>query len=408
VTAADVMDPANYRLGVPHELFCRLRAEGAVHWQEPMVIRDGTPPVGFWSVVRHAEVQRANRDWESFSAADGVQIPPAPPTQRITTITGSDPPDHTRLRRLISAGFTPRMIARLEDLITQRVGRLLEAAAATSSCDLIHNIAYPLPMHVISDIVGIPEPERQWVFEQTEAVIRSSDPASGVIRRDVEAALFGYALELTARKRRHPADDVWTLIVNARFQGEDGTSYQLDGSELEMFFMILALAGSETTQNALSQGVIALLDHPDQLEEFRRTPRVLASAVEEVIRWASPVLYFGRTATRDLELGSQRIFAGDRVVLWYASANRDERAFEDPFAFDIHRHPNPHVSFGGGGPHYCLGAHLARLEIGTLLPALFRRFDVSLTGEPEWAGPGPLSNVGASIERLPVRLASRA
>jgi cytochrome P450 len=407
VTAADVMDPANYRLGVPHELFGRLRAEGAVHWHEPILIRGEDRPVGFWSVVRHAEVQRANRDWEAFSAADGVVIPPAPPTHRVTTIVGSDPPDHTRLRRLINAGFTPRMIAKLEDLITQRVARLLEAAAVAPSCDLIRDIAYPLPMHVISDIVGIPEPERQWVFERTEAAIRSADPASGVDRREVEQALFGYALELTDRKRRHPADDVWTLIAQAKFQGEDGAWSQLDGSELEMFFLILALAGSETTQNALSQGAIALLDHPDQLEEFRQNPALSASAVEEVIRWASPVLYFGRTATRPVELGGQKIAAGDRVVLWYVSANRDEQAFDEPFRFDIHRHPNPHVSFGGGGPHYCLGAHLARLEIATLLADLFRRFDVDLAGPPEWAGAGPLSNVGASIERLPVRLAPR-
>jgi cytochrome P450 len=398
------MNPANYRQGVPHEMFSRLRDEGAVHWIDPVLMRDGDRPVGFWSVMRHAEVQRANRDWETFTAADGPVIPPPPPERRVTTIVSSDPPEHTRLRRLINAGFTPRMIAKLDDLIVRRVDRILDEAAQAGTCDLIRDIAYPLPMHVISDIVGIPESDRQWVFEQTEALIRCSDPDSGLSRREVEGALFGYAMELTAHKRRHPTDDTWTLIAQATLTGEDGTSSQLEGWELEMFFMILALAGSETTQNALSQGVIALQEHPDQLEELRLSPEVLSTAVDEVIRWASPVLYFARTATHDVELGGQRIGAGDRVVLWYASANRDERAFDEPFRFDIRRHPNPHVSFGGGGPHFCLGANLARKEIATMLPALARRFEVELTGKPEWAGAGPLSNVGVSIKRLPARL----
>jgi cytochrome P450 len=404
VTAKDLMNPANYRHGVPHELLSRLRDEGAVHWTDPVLMRDEDRPVGFWSVMRHAEVQRANRDWETFSAADGPVIPPPPPERRVTTIVSSDPPAHTRLRRLINAGFTPRMIAKLDDLIVRRVDRILDDAAQAATCDLIRDIVYPLPMHVISDIVGIPESDRQWVFEQTETLIRCSDPDSGVSRREVEAALFDYAMELTAHKRRHPTDDTWTLIAQATFTGEDGTSSQLEGWELEMFFMILALAGSETTQNALSQGVIALLGHPDQLEELRLRSEFLGTAVDEVIRWASPVLYFARTATRDVELGDQRIDAGDRVVLWYASANRDERAFDEPFRFDIRRHPNAHVAFGGGGPHFCLGANLARKEIATMLSALSRRFDVELTGEPEWAGAGPLSNVGVSIERLPARL----
>jgi cytochrome P450 len=266
-------------------------------------------------------------------------------------------------------------------------------------------------MHVIADIVGIPEADRPWIFERTDTVLRALDPASPLTLDDQRAAqidLFTYAEQLTERKRREPADDVWTRIAQAEIPGEDGSVTRLEGLELEMFFVILAIAGSETTRNALSQGLLALVDHPDQLAELRERPELLPAAAEEIIRWASPVLFFGRTATRDIELGGTAIAAGDRVVLWYPSANRDERAFVEPFRFDIHREPNHHVSFGGGGPHHCLGANLARKEVQLLLGALIERFDVAVEGPPQWSGGGPVSNVGVSVDRLPVRLTPRS
>jgi cytochrome P450 len=265
-------------------------------------------------------------------------------------------------------------------------------------------------MHVIADIVGIPDGDRPWIFERTDTVLRALDPASPLTVDDQQAAqvdLFSYAKELTERKRRDPADDVWTRIAQAEIPAEDGTVTRLEGLELEMFFVILAIAGSETTRNALSQGLMALLDHPDQLAELRDRPELLPVATEEILRWASPVLFFGRTATKDVELGGRQIAAGERVVLWYPSANRDEHVFADPFRFDVHRHPNPHVSFGGGGPHHCLGAHLARKEVQILLGTVLQRFDVALAGDPAWAGGGPVHNVGVSVDHLPVRLTPR-
>ncbi len=408
VSAVDLVDPSSYRDGVPHEIFTELRAEGAVHLHRSTEVVPGQGPVAFWSVVRHAEVVQANRDWETFTATDSVAI--APSRARSHTLVALDPPDHTRLRRLITAGFTPRMIGRLDEHITRRAEKILDEAGAAGSADFVRDIAYLLPMHVIADIVGIPEEERPWVFERTDAVLRALDPASPLTLDDQRSAyqdLYTYAQKLTERKRVEPADDVWTLIAQAELPGEAGAVHRLEGYELEMFFVILSIAGSETTRNALTQGVLALLDHPDQLDGLRRDGGLWSAATEEILRWASPVLFFARTATRDVELGGRTIEAGDRVVLWYPSANRDERAFDEPFRFDVRRHPNPHVSFGGGGPHYCLGASLAKKEVEVLTSALLRRFDVEITGPPAWAGGGPVHNVGVSIDSLPIRLIPR-
>jgi cytochrome P450 len=406
----DLIDPAAYEGGIPHERFTELRALGGVHRHAPVRVLPDQPEVSFWSVVRHAEVQQANRDWETFTATESVTIAPSPPDRQGHMLVSMDPPDHTRLRRLITAGFTPRMVGALEGRIAERSARILDDAAAMGTCDFVRDIAYLLPMHVIADIVGIPEAERPWVFERTDLVLRALDPHNELTADDQLAAqvdLFRYATELTERKRREPADDVWTLIAQAELPGEDGGTIRLEGLELEMFFVILAIAGSETTRNALSQGLMALLDHPDQLAALRGDPALLPSATEEIIRWASPVLFFGRTATRDVELGGASIAKGDRVVLWYPSANRDALAFDEPFRFDIRRNPNPHVSFGGGGPHHCLGANLAKKEVQVLTGAVLDRFDVHLAGDPVWVGAGPVHNVGVSIDHLPVELTPR-
>ena len=399
VSDIDLIDPTSYEHGVPHELFTELRARGAVHRHRPTKVMPGLPEVSFWSVVRHAEIQAANRDWETFTATESVTIPPSPMDRHGTMLVSMDPPDHTRLRRLITAGFTPRMIGKLEEHIAARTDAILDAAAEAGTCDFVRDIAYQLPMHVIADIVGIPEEDRSWVFERTDVMLRALDPHNDLTREDqtaVQIDLFRYAQELGARKRAEPADDVWTILAS-----------NIDGFELEMFFIILSIAGSETTRNALSQGLMALLDHPEQLEQLRGDPSLMPKATEEIIRWASPVLFFGRSATKDVDLGGAPIKAGDRVVLWYPSGNRDERAFDRPFEFDIHRDPNPHVSFGGGGPHYCLGASLAKKEVAVLTDAVLRRFDVELAGDPVWAGAGPVHNVGVSIDSLPVRLTPR-
>ena len=395
----NLLDPALYRSGMPYDLYDELRAGGAVRWHPETHVPSFDADISFWAVLGHREVQQANRDWETFSAFDGPTIVPFEEERRGVMLVSKDPPEHSRMRRLVSAGFTPRMIGLLEERIRERTDRVLDAAAALGDLDFVADVAYPLPMHVIADIIGIPEDDRAEVFRLTDALLRSMDPLHDIPveeRLQVEMDIYTCASELNAAKRANPADDVWSILATG----------ELDDFELDLFFLILTIAGSETTRNALTQGLMALLAHPDQLELLRRDPTLLPTATEEILRWSSPVISFGRTATRDTELGGQQIHAGDRIGLFYPSANRDSNAFVDPYRFDIRRSPNPHVAFGGGGPHYCLGASLARSEIQVMIGELLRRFEtIEITGEPVWLSSGPAINVGVAVQSLPVRLA---
>jgi cytochrome P450 len=375
-----------YRQGFPHELFTELRARAAVLHHASTVLERAPHGMEFWVVVRHAEVLEASRDWQRFSALDGPAISPVPGMQQSEALVFADPPTHTRLRKLIAAGFTPRMIARLDDQVRIRVGQILDAVAERDgNVDFVRDIAYELPMQLIGDIVGIPDADRRHVFGLTDTFMRAGDPHSGLTIAERELAqieLYQYATALGAEKRAHPTDDVWSMLAAAELEGPDGERIRLSDFQLDVFFLILSVAGSETTRNAISQGLLALVERPDDLADLRADPMLWDTATDEVIRWASPVTDFGRTATADTELGGVQIAAGDRVMLFYPSANRDERAFTDPFRFDIRRSPNHHVSFGGGGVHYCLGAHLARREIRTLLEQILARFDhVEITGD---------------------------
>ena len=370
----DLLDPDFYRNGFPYARYAELREVGPVLWHPTTQVPAFDAEIEFWAVIGHAEVQSANRDWETFSALDGPTIVPFPPKRRGSMLVAKDPPDHTRMRRLISAGFTPRMIGRLDDQIRARTERVLDDAAAKGDLDFVPNIAYQLPMHVIADIIGIPEDDRPEVFKTTDVLLRAMDPMQGITSAEREAAevgLFSYAHGLNQVKRADPTDDVWSILATG----------ELDDFELALFFLILTIAGSETTRNALTQGLMALLAHPDQLDDLRQDPSLLPSATEEILRWSSPVVCFARTVTRDVELGGRQLRAGDRVGLFYPSANRDDQVFADPNRFDIRRSPNPHVAFGGGGPHFCLGASLARTELQVMIGELLRRFAViEITG----------------------------
>jgi cholest-4-en-3-one 26-monooxygenase len=394
----DLVDPSLYRGGIPHDVYAELRRIGPVLRHRRTYVSASDAEIEFWAVLGHKEVQAANRDWETFSASDGPSLVPFPPERRVAMVS-KDPPDHSRLRRLISAGFTPRMIGRLEERILERTGRILDRAAEQGELDFVSDVAYQLPMHVIGDIIGIPEADRPQVFQITDFLIRAMDPAEEVgpdAREAAELELYTYAHSLSAAKRSEPTDDVWSILATG----------ELDEFELDLFFLILTFAGSETTRGALTQGLMALLDHPDQLRELRDDPSLLPTATEEILRWSSPALAFGRTVTRDVELGGQTLLAGERVGLFYPSANRDEEVFSEPFTFDIRRNPNPHVAFGGGGPHFCLGANLARTEIQVMIGSLLRRFTVmEIVEEPTWLSAGPANNIGVAVQSLPIRLA---
>lgn len=407
VSEIDLCRTDLYQQGFPHDLFTELRATSPVFKHPPAEFARTEEPVEFWVLCDHASVQSANRDWETFSAIDGSGVYKTLLEHRNHMIVSMDPPQHSRMRRLISAGFTPRVIAQLDEHIRNRTEQILDEVAEQGECEFVSEVAYQLPMHIIADIMGIPEDDRPWVFERTDVMIKAWDPASGLGPEDNDKAQFDlwcYARDLGKAKRAEPADDVWTILAHAEIDGSDGDSTSLSEMELDMFFVILGLAGSETTRNALSMGLLGLMDHPDQMELLaERSDEVMGTAVEELIRWSSPVLLFGRTATRDVEVAGQLIKQGDRVTLWYPSANRDEAAFDDPFRFDLRRDPNPHVSFGGGGPHYCLGANLAKREVSVMIEQLLARFsDFRLTGEVEWLAAGPTTNVGVGVKRIPL------
>ncbi|HEX5096725.1 MAG TPA: cytochrome P450, partial [Acidimicrobiia bacterium] len=370
----------------------------------------GTDRLGgsFWVVSKHADVQAVSRDPARFSSLDGPSLPTLPPEQRGAMVVSMDPPDHTRMRRLVSAGFTPRMITKLEDQARAWASAIVDRALEQKQCNFVHEVAYQLPMHMIADIVGIPVSDREWLFDRVNVFLLSTDPRSRLSRDEInaiQAEMFGYAQQLGEEKRRVPADDVWTTLIQAEIEHDDGERTRLSPVELDLFFIVLTIAGSETTRNAISAGLMALLEHPDQLELLRSDPDVMSSAVEEILRWTAPAAYFRRTATVDGEIRGVPIAAGDRVTIWHPSANRDEDAFEDPFRFDITRADNPHVTFGGGGVHYCLGAKLAKREIRVMFEELLARVrDFEVVGEPEYSVQGIGNPITVSLKDLPVRL----
>jgi cytochrome P450 len=403
----DLTDARIFGQGFPHDVFTILRRESPVHWQAFPPDFPGDHDPGFWVLSRYDDVQAANRDAELFSSYDGPQLG-IQPEMRGTMLVSMDGRDHVRQRRLISAGFTPRMVGRLEAQARERAIAIVERARDRGTCDFVQDVAYQLPMHMIADIVGIPVEDRDWLFGLTKELLQGGDAgniASPKSLLAIQVQMFEYAQELGRRKRSDPQDDVWTILSTVEVETDDGERTALGQIELDMFFFVLTIAGSETTRNAISGGLIALLEHPDQLATLRREPDAMRPAVEEILRWTSPVAYFARRATRATEIRGVRIAEGDRVTLWYPSANRDEEAFEDPFRFDITRTPNNHVAFGGGGAHYCLGANLARREIAILFEELLARTtDIEILAPATYSGLTIDNPVLGAVRELPVRL----
>ena len=293
-----------------------------------------------------------------------------------------DPPQHTRQRGLVNRGFTPRMIGLLEEHITQICGSLFDEVAPKGEADFVTDIAAPLPSQVICELVGAPPEDRERLYELSNRVISVDDPEFAGSPADAVQAMremYAYARELAERRRDQPADDIITKLLQPDDAGEVLTTAQF-----ELFFVLLAIAGNETTRTAASGGMLAFFDHPDQWRRLVANPALATSAAEEIVRWVSPVNLFRRTAICDTELAGQKIAEGDKVVMFYASANRDEHVFAAPQEFDIGRDPNPHVGYGGGGPHFCLGRHLAALELRVLLQALAERMpDIALDASPD-------------------------
>ena len=405
----DLVDPALYVEGFPHDLFTDLRARGPVLRHRASEVPGRGVTGEFWVLLAHDVVQQANRDWQTFSAAAGPSIVPMPAEDVNHTLVASDPPHHERLRKVISSGFTPRMITTLDDRISHYTDVILDDVVERGGeVDFVRDVAFRLPMEMIGDIMGIPVPDRPHLFGVIDTMFRASDPQNELTPEDQLAAtleLYSYAQALGEEKRRSPQDDVWSKIALAEIEHDDGDVESLTAPELDAFFIILSIAGSETTRNAISAGLTALVENPDQWDRLRSDPGLIDSATDEIIRWASPVTMFARDATRDVELGGVTISQGDRITMWYPSANRDHTVFDEPFRFDIGRSPNPHVSFGGGGVHYCLGANLAKHEVRTMFAQIARRFaTLEVTGPPTFCCPGDV--IAATADHLPVRLVS--
>jgi cytochrome P450 len=314
---------------------------------------------------------------------------PEPFLEYFGNIINMDGERHARLRGIISRGFTPRMIARAEESVERAVGEIMSNVREKGECDFVTEIAARLPLMIICDMMGIPASQYDFVIEKSNAIIgvAGGDPEFVTDPADMVPKILGAASalnelckELAQQRRSHPTDDLVSALVNAEVEGQ-----RISDEDLGSFFVLLAVAGNETTRNAISHGMKALCDYPEQREIWSRDFEGIApTAVDEIIRWASPVLSFRRTATRDCELRGQKIQAGEKVVLWYNSANRDEDVFDEPFRFDVRRTPNEHVAFGGPGPHHCLGAHLARREVTIMFRELFRTLpDLEIVGQPD-------------------------
>jgi cytochrome P450 len=370
--------------------FAALRRERPVSFhEEPDVVILPRGP-GYWSVTKHADILHVSRHPELFCSGQGANIGdmPQPFNEFFGSMINMDDPRHARLRRIVSRGFTPRMIQQAERDVERAAVATIDAVIERGACDFVTEIAARLPLRIICDMMGIPESQHEFVFTRSNVILGAGDPEYTAtdpakilpMLLQAGAELAQLAQELARHRRGRPGDDLVSALVNAEVDGET-----LSDQELGSFFVLLAVAGNETTRNAISHGMQALCEHPDQRRIWAADfAGVAPTAVDEIVRWATPVIHFRRTATQDTEIRGVRIAKGQKVVMWYCSGNRDEEVFERPFAFDVRRDPNEHVGFGGPGPHYCLGAHLARREITVMFREIFRRLpDLEITAPPQ-------------------------
>lgn len=404
----DLADPELYAQGIPHAAFAALRAQPGLTWN-PLGPNDG-----FWAVGRHADVVEVSRDPVTFSSAVGhiqlYDIDPDALDARASMID-LDPPIHTRLRRIVSSAFTPRHVQKYEAVIRQRVRRSLDDLGDRGGGEWVSAVAAPIPIGVICDLMGVPEADHDYMIELSDHLVAGTsdqplDPAAYGNTTDLRLlpfnspaahGIFEYAAALGERRRRQPADDLVTKLVHAEVDGE-----RLSDVEFTNFFRLMIFAGNETTRSAMAHLAMHLAAFESDFDRVRRDPGLLDRAAEEVVRYSSPILYFRRTATRDTELAGTAVAAGQKVVMWYASANFDEAVFEDPLRFDVGRPPTPpNVAFGGGGVHFCLGASLARLELAILIAEILARaWRFELLGEPTFVS----SNFVNGVEHLEVQL----
>jgi cytochrome P450 len=431
-----VFDPASYVRGVPFDALARLRRDTPVAWVPEIPVLGWPEGPGFWLVLRHADVESVLTKPKLFSSSLGATQIRDPATPQALgyvrrMMLNMDPPEHSRLRRLLSRSFTPRAVAQLEDGIRGHARAICERVftGPRGECDFAKDVAADLPLLTLADVLGVPEQDRWLLFDWSNRVIgyqdpdyassAEFDPAAGTpmaaealaVRpvpdsggrmpdprtREGMPDLYAYAHLLATEKRRRPGDDVMSILLAQADEGGDHEG-EVSAAEFENMFWLFAVAGNETLRNGLPGACIALLEHPDAQDQLRAEPALMGAAADEMLRWWTPVMTFRRTASQECELGGQHIRAGDKVVVSFTSANRDEAVFADPDRFDIRRHPNPHLVFGHG-PHFCLGAHLARTQLRALFDEVLAR-----TSSLTYAGPPSYlrSNFQRGVKRLPV------
>jgi len=402
--ALDEINPGSFDFWLRDDVdgaLARLRRERPIAWhQHPDSGR------GFWSLTRFDDIAAASRDWETFSSAWGIQVLTDPEdTDRlgIRSMISTDPPKHTKLRSIVNRGFTPRMVAKAEDSVRRRAREIVDTIAPKGRIEFVSEVSAALPVAIICDMVGVPEADRPKLLDLTNRLLAGGDPEYGGTKESLAQAgheLRDYGLWLGKSRLEHPQEDIATTLVHAELDGE-----ALPPEDLGPFILLLIAAGNETTRNAISHGLWALTQFPDEKRRWLEDLDGRAiTAAEEIVRWASPVLHMRRTLTRDVVFGGVEMTKGQKVAMWYISANRDEAHFQDPYRFDITREPNHQGGFGTGGAHFCLGAHLARREVVVMMTELLRRIpDIEATGTPEKLR----SNFVNGIKRLPAAFKPR-
>ncbi|WP_422744614.1 cytochrome P450 [Mycobacterium sp. WMMD1722] len=377
----DFTDPDVLVRGIPVDEFAQLRRTAPVWWNEQAesIFDDG----GYWVISRHEDIKSISRNgdlWSTNAKGAVMRLPEGVTSEQLdltkALLINHDAQEHTRLRKIVSRLFTPRSVAALEEKLAVAARDIVTAAREKGSGNFVDDIAMSLPLLAIADLIGVPEADREKLFEWTNAIMNTDDPDFDSDPTTANAELMGYAYTMAEERRRCPADDIVTRLVQADLDGE-----ALGDVEFAFFVILLAVAGNETTRNAMTHGMNAFFDHPDQWELFKRERP--STTVDEIVRWATPVHCFQRTALADVELGGVTIRKGQRAGLFYSSANYDEAVFDAPFRFDITREPNPHLGFGGNGAHFCIGANLARMEIKLIFNELADQIpDIAKVGEP--------------------------
>jgi cholest-4-en-3-one 26-monooxygenase len=396
VTPVNLMDPSAYAAGPPIEFFTYLRNNEPVWWHESAEF-----PPGFWVCTKYRDVIDVERNTAVFSSARPGALMVDDMAGAELMMLNQDAPQHTRLRNLVARGFTPKVIKQMEAPIREASRRIVDAVVERDDVyDFVPNLAAELPLVVIAELLGVPYEDRGKIFEWSNRMIGSEDPEYGAGGSEAalgaSVELYEYAQSLADSRRERPLDDIVSTLINAELEGE-----KLSDIEFNVFVLLLSVAGNETTRNLISGGMYTLMQHPDQLERLKADiPGLLDPAVDEMLRYVSPVMYFRRTATQDTEIRGVPIKEGDKVSVWYGSANRDEDIFPDSQVFDVGRTPNEHIAFGGRGPHYCLGASLAKMEIKVM-------FEEMLTRIPNMTQAGDIvrlhSNLINGVKHLPVR-----